>query len=124
MQVKELMKQPYVIDRDMNLSEAASIMGRKNIGSLILVIKNRAKGIITEGDLLDHFGEKSKISSIMSKKIISIGPEEAVDEALRIMKKNKIKRLPVIDKKKNLIGIITLSDIAKRIDDLEGEFFF
>ncbi len=124
MQVKELMKRPHVIERDVSLVEAAKIMSSKGIGSLIFVSRDKAKGIITESDLVKYFGRHKKISTVMSRNIISVGADETIDEAMKIMSENKIKRLPVIDEKKRLVGIISLTDIAANVDKLEGEFFF
>lgn len=124
MQVKELMKEPHVIEEDLMLSEAAKIMAEKKISSLIFVFKGRAKGIITESDLLKSFGKHKRISQIMSKNIITISPEENLEEALKLMRENKIKRIPVIDNKKNLVGIISMVIIAANLDKLEGDFFF
>ena len=120
--VKDIMKEPYVIEKDISLVEAARIMSSKSIGSLIFVSKNRAKGIVAEGDLLKNFGKNKKISEIMSRNIISVSQEENIEVALKLMKDNKIKRLPVMDKGKNLIGIITMTDIAANCDKLEEDF--
>lgn len=124
MQVKELMKEPYVIVNDIDLAETAKIMSSKGIGSLLFIYKGKVRGILTESDLLRNFGKHKKISQIMSKNIINIGPDETIEEALKLMKENKIKRLPVVDKKKNLVGIISMTDIAANVDKLDGEFFF
>jgi CBS domain-containing protein len=124
MLVKELMKQPYVADKDISLLEAARIMSKKDVGSLIFVKNNKAKGIITDSDLLKSFGKSKRISHVMSKNLISIGPDERVEGALKIMKENKIKRLPVVDAKKHLSGIISMTDIAANADILDEEFFF
>ncbi len=124
MQVKELMKEPYIIEKDISLEETARIMSEKRIGSLLFVFKGKAKGIITESDLVRNFGKRRKISQVMSKNIISMGPDETIEDALKIMKENKIKRLPIVDSSKQLVGIISLTDIAANADKLEGEFFF
>ena len=124
MQVKELMKEPYIIEKDISLEETARIMSEKRIGSLLFVSKGKAKGIITESDLVRNFGKRRKISQVMSKNIISMGPDETIEDALKIMKENKIKRLPIVDSSKQLVGIISLTDIAANADKLEGEFFF
>ncbi len=124
MQIKELMKQPYVIDKDISLADAAKLMSSKGIGSLLYVIKGKAKGIITENDLLKNFGKDRKVSEVMSKDIISISYKDNVSDALSLMKKNEIKRLPVVDKDKKLVGIISMTDIAANSADLDGEFFF
>ena len=122
MKVKDLMGQPSIIEKDVNLVEAAKLMSSKGIGSLIFVLKNKAKGILTEGDLVKNFGKHKKISGVMSKNMLSITPEETIDSALQIMNENKIKRLPVIDEKKRLVGIISIMHIASCVDKLEGEF--
>ena len=124
MQVKELMKRPYVIDSDITLPEVAQIMSSKSIGSLIFVSRNRVRGIITESDMLKNFGKNKKVSQVMSKNVITINPEQEISEALGLMKENKIKRIPVIDDQKKLIGIISMRDIAANVNKLEGEFFF
>ncbi len=124
MQVKELMKEPYIIERDISLIETAKILSERRIGSLLFVYKGKARGIITENDLLKNFGKHKNISQVMSRNIISIGPDETIEDALKIMKENKIKRLPVVDSKKQLVGVISMTDIAANYDKIEGEFFF
>jgi CBS domain-containing protein len=124
MQVKDMMVQPNVIERDVSLMEVARLMSSKGIGSLIFVSRSKAKGIITESDLVKNFGKHKKISKVMSKNIISVAPKETVEEALRLMKDNNLKRLPVVDEKKSLVGIISMTDIAANAGKLEGEFFF
>jgi len=124
MNIKELMKSPYVIDRDLDLAETAKLMSAKGIGCLLLVQKGKLKGLISESDLLKNFGKHKMVSQIMSKNIISIGPEDTIEEALKLMKENKIKRLPVVDSQKQLVGIISMTDIAANVEKLEGEFFF
>ncbi|MDO8459691.1 MAG: CBS domain-containing protein [Nanoarchaeota archaeon] len=123
MKVKDAMKQPFVIEKDISFSEAAKIMSSKGIGSLIVVSKGMLKGIITEGDLIKNFNKNGKISSAMNKNVISIDPKEDMTAALAVMRENKIKHLPVVEDSK-LIGIITLTDIAANADELEEDFFF
>ena len=123
MKVKELMKQAYVLDKNLNLSEAAKIMAGKNIGCLVFVSGKKPKGIITERDLLRNFGKNAKVTEVMSKNLITIGPDEELQEALDLMNKNKIKKLPVIEDGE-IIGIISATDLLANVDDLEGDFFF
>lgn len=123
MMVKDLMKRPYVVDKDVALAEAAKIMSSKNIGSLIFVSGNKIKGIVTERDLIKNFSKHEKISQIMSSKVIVTNPDETIDRAADIMRKKGIKRLPVVQDAK-LVGIITLTDIMANFEAFEGEFFF
>jgi len=123
MLVKELMKRPFVVEKNISLAEAAKIMSSKNIGSLLLISGDKVKGIVTEKDLIRNFTKHEKISQVMSSKIISIEPDESLDRAVEIMRDNKIKRLPVLDEGK-LVGIITLTDVMANFEALEEEFFF
>lgn len=123
MLVKELMRQAVVVDRDIPLAEAARIMSEKKIGSLMLVAKTKLKGIVTERDVLKNFGKSKKISECMADKVITIGPKESVNDALAVMQEHQIKRLPVIQNDE-LVGIISLTDIAFHVDELDGDFFF
>lgn len=123
MLVKDLMKTPYVVEKDILLREAAKIMSSKNIGCLMLVSAKKIKGIITERDLMKNFSSNAKISSAMSKNVVSISSEEDLQKALELMNKNKIKKLPVVEDG-DLVGIITATDLLSNADELEGDFLF
>lgn len=123
MLVKELMKRPFVVEKDIGLAEAARIMSDKNIGSLLFTSGNKIKGIVTERDLIKNFSKHEKISQIMSTKVTTVAPDENLDRAVEIMREKKIKRLPVIDNGK-LVGIVTLTDVMANFEALEEEFFF
>ena len=122
MKVRDIMKQAHVVDKDISFGEAAKIMSSLDIGSLIVVKDKKMIGIITAGDILDCFGKKGNIFGIMKKKIVTIESKEDIDSALALMKKNKVKHLPVVDGG-NLAGIVTMTDIDENADELEGEFF-
>ena len=123
MLVKEIMKRPFVVEKDVSLAEAAEIMSNKGIGSLLFVSGDKIKGIITEGDLIKNFGKHEKISQVMTSKVKAIMPEDGLDRALEVMRENKIKRLPVVNGGK-LVGFITLTDVMANFEALEEDFFF
>ncbi len=123
MLIKDMMKRPFIVEKDVGLAEAAKIMSEKNIGSLLFMSGNKIKGIVTERDLIKNFSKHEKISQVMSTKVITIGPDENIDRAVEVMRENKIKRLPVVENGK-LAGIITLTDIMANFEALEEEFFF
>ena len=123
MRIKDLMREAFITEKDMSLADAAKLMSSKEIGSLLYVEKGKIKGILTERDVLKNFGKSKKISDIMSQNVITVEQDEDVNGALGIMTNHKIKRLPVL-KKGELVGIITLTDIAANVDELEDGFFF
>ncbi|MCJ7646970.1 MAG: CBS domain-containing protein, partial [Candidatus Lokiarchaeota archaeon] len=113
------------------LYEAAKMMGEKHIGSLIVMKYNTAVGIITERDMLREVVDKGialekdwlvggvsikevKVEKIMSYPLISISLKSKLKEAAQIMIEKKIRRLAVIESG-NVVGIITASDLIRRL---------
>jgi CBS domain-containing protein len=123
MKVKDVMRQPFIIEKDMGLREAAKIMSSKGIGSLIFMAGDKIKGIITDTDLVRNFSSNGKVANAMSKNVISISPDDSIEKAAALMRKNSIKRLPVLDNGR-LVGIITVTDLIAHSDELEEDFFF
>ncbi len=125
MEIKKVMKKPITIDENKTLKEAASVMSKKNISSLVVIDKkNKIAGIISEKDILDNVSKlKKKISSVMSKNVVKIEAGKSLDDAARLMTERKISKMPIVEKNK-LVGIITSTDIIANSEDLNEEFFF
>jgi len=104
-----------------SIKEAARTLADNHIGSLVVVKKKKPIGILTERDILHVLAEsrddgKDKIGSkevgdVMTNYVISVAPSSTVQKAVKLMTENKIKKLPVIDNKDKLVGIITASDV-------------
>lgn len=116
MLVGEIMNRKVkVIDINATVKEAAEIMNRHRIGSLIVMENNELKGIITERDLLKTLAEGKEpdtvsVKDIMTKDVIVISPNTDIEDAAEIMTRHKIKKLPVVSKG-ILVGIVTASDL-------------
>ena len=125
MKIKEIIKENVIaIGPDLTLKEAAQIMSKNQIGSLAVIENKKILGIITERDVLKNIDSlKSKVSSVMTKKIISIDSDSYVENAAALMAKNKIKRLLVVEGG-SLVGIITATDILANSDRLNDDFYF
>ena len=125
--VSELMTKDVIhtIDQDASVEEAAKRM--KQVGRGCLVVEERARpvGIITERDLVQKvMAEKLipknvRVSLIMSKPVITVGPEALVSDAASIMLQNKIRRL-VVTEGDRVVGVLTVTDFAKFIHRREG----
>ena len=124
MKVNEIMNKVMAVDSDINLKQAAKILSDKNIGSIVVLKKDKILGIVTERDIIDNISSLGKkISSIMTKVVVTIDHNESLDNAALMMAQSKIKRLPVVDKEK-LVGIVTATDIIANSDILNEDFFF
>lgn len=104
------------------IGEVAKLMKKNNIGSVIIVDdeqEKHAKGIITERDIIHKILASEKdpydtpADKIMSKPLRVVEPETTIEEAAKAMEKNHIKRLPVVNQKNELIGILSEGDIMR-----------
>ena len=93
-------------------------MAELGVGALPVVDDSgRLVGIFTERDLLVRVvarrldPEKVRVGDVMTPNPVTIGPDETVEEALRIMNKIRARHLPVVDEKGRLIGIVSIRDI-------------
>ena len=115
--VKDVMNRNVIVGKpDVTLKEASKVMSQYHIGSLVVVEKEKIVGIITERNVLKSVAqgknpELTTVEDIMSKNVITIEPDKKIDEAVELMMKHKIKKLPVVSNKK-LVGIVTCSDIS------------
>ena len=101
-------------DPDISIRDAAKMMTDNHIGGIVLKKDGNVVGLVTDRNLLEALAEEKedeKVSDIMARYVISIGPEATVEHATEIMIKNKIKRLPVM-KGEKLVGILTSTDIV------------
>lgn len=128
MRIKEVMKPVQVINGESSIRDAASLMTKQKIGSLIVLDGKRFSGIITERDILtrvtanNKLPERVMIKNVMTPKMITIDSEALIDDAVYLMLKHKIKRLPVTAEQK-VVGMITSTDIMANSEEL-GQFYF
>lgn len=113
-----MVKDVVTVQTDVSAHEAVKLMNKNRIGCLIAVYNGEILGIITERDLLEKVLEKSKnpkqtkVSEIMTRQVVLGTPDMQLVEATRLMFKNKVKKLPIA-KGNRLMGLITLTDIAR-----------
>ncbi|MCS7134709.1 MAG: CBS domain-containing protein [Candidatus Pacearchaeota archaeon] len=99
-----------------SIEECVKIMAKKKVGSLIIKEGQNLKGIVTEGDIIRAIAKgiklKEKVKKIMTSRLITIKPSADILKASKIMKKKKIRWLPVTIGKK-VVGLITMKDLLK-----------
>lgn len=122
-QVKDIMTRKVVTIADSkNMADAAKIMGKKHIGSLIVMTDAKPIGIVTERDLLSGIlaikrdPAKTRVGSAMSWPLVSIPPEAPIKEAARVMMKRK-GRLAVMENEQ-LVGVVSASDFIRSLPDV------
>ena len=122
--VKDIMsKDVRVVRPDTSAQEIVATLNKFNIGSVIVVQKDKPVGIITIRDILIRIVEQNlaprllTANQIMSSPFTSINVEASVEEAARLMAKKRVKTLPVMDKEK-LVGVVSFTDIAFKVPTL------
>ena len=117
-----MVKNVVTVEAGYTVKHAAYIMNRFGIGCVVVLEEENVVGIITERDLLRKIvavakdPEKTFVREIMSKPVIVGGPDTPLEDAVKLMFKHKIKKLPVVEEyrgKTNLVGLVTLTDIAR-----------
>ncbi|MEM2940638.1 MAG: IMP dehydrogenase [Thermoproteota archaeon] len=108
-----IIKEVVTISREAKVGEAAEIMKKHKISGLPVVENNKLVGIITGRDV--RFTDPSvTVGEAMTKDVVVAKPGVTPDEAVELMKKHKVEKLPVVDKNGTLVGLITYKDVALR----------
>jgi CBS domain-containing protein len=118
------------IDPSETVENAARVMTRFGISSLIVQGGEGILGIVTERDVLTRVvasGRDPKrvtVGEVMTSALISVSPDTPILEAGRIMLKNRIKKLPVVDSigQDRVIGILSLTDVANHQPEVMREY--
>ena len=120
MKVKDVMHRGVTwVQPDTSIREIARIMRDDDIGSVPVGENDRLVGIVTDRDIICRGiadgGDVDTLSArdVMSKPIIYCRADDELEQAIRLMEKNKIRRLPVIDENKRLAGMLALGDISE-----------
>jgi CBS domain-containing protein len=125
MKVKEIRvgdcmrKEVVTLKEDSTVMEAANLMKNHSIGSVVILRDKTPVGIVTEGDITykvvaeGRDPRKTLMKEIMHSKLKMIGPNETIEKVAGILRDAGIKRLPVVNDKGKLIGIIGETDIVR-----------
>jgi CBS domain-containing protein len=129
--VSEIMPQKAVVTVDINDNpsalDVAKLMVKHRIGSVVVIEGNnnnnnkKPVGIITERDIIKKVSAQNKsadqvaVRRIMSSPLITVKSIDSVDTAAETITENKIKRLVVLEQDGSMVGILSVSDIAKKL---------
>ena len=111
---------------DDTIFNALKLMAEKKIGAILVIEKGEIVGIMSERDyarkvvLEGKSSKDSKVSDIMSNKVIYVGTDTMVEECMALMIEKRIRHLPVLENNE-LMGIISIGDVVKAVID-EKEF--
>lgn len=123
-QIRDLMTEnPRTIGPDATVVEAARVMRDDDVGLVPVVEGDRLVGTVTDRDITIRLVAEEKdatsttVREIASTDLITIDPEQDLDEALRLMAQHQVRRLPVVEEDGRLVGIVAQADVARHGDD-------
>src|SRR5438552_10878514 len=122
--IREVMtSNPSTIEPDGNVVEAARIMKQEDAGVVPVTENGRLTGMVTDRDIAIRVvaegkdPQSTKVSEVASTDLVTIDPQQDLDEALRLMAQHKVRRLPVVEEGGVLVGVVAQADIARSADD-------
>ncbi len=104
---------PITMNPGQKLGEVLQIMNQNNISGVPITEGKKLVGILTHRDLRFQKNLHLKIEDVMTKKVITTRAGTTLEQAKEILQKNRIEKLPVVDDKDNLKGLITIKDIEQ-----------
>lgn len=118
MQVREIMTRgAELIDPDMPLREVARRMRQENLGALPVGENDRLIGMITDRDIVVRGVADARIDAavareVMSERVYYCFEEDDLDDAADVMAEHQVRRLPVLNDAKRLVGMVSLADLG------------
>lgn len=123
MLVKDVMSRKIVsVAPEESAAVAARLLARYNVGALpVCTAEGRLKGMVTDRDIVlrcvaaEEDPQRTRVSEIMTRRVISVGAQEAASTATELMAREQVRRLPVEENGK-VIGMVSLGDLATAPD--------
>jgi CBS domain-containing protein len=121
--ISELMtSDPRSVTADSTVAEAARLMRDEDAGIVPITEGERLVGVITDRDIAIKVAaegkdaQSTKVSEIAASNLVTIDPQQDLDEALRLMAQHQVRRLPVVEEDGRLVGILAQADVARHAD--------
>jgi CBS domain-containing protein len=114
---------PRSLESGSNAVDAARLMRDVDVGIVPVVEGDKLIGTVTDRDIAIRVVAEGKdpakttVGEIASRELVTIDPQQDLDEALRLMARHQVRRLPVVEEDGKLVGIVAQKDIAQHASD-------
>jgi CBS domain-containing protein len=119
MKVREIMSRaPALIDPSTTIAEAARTMRNGDLGCLLIGQDEQVFGIVTDRDIVVRAlangtnPTRERVCNVMSSEVLSCFEEQPVENVAKVMAEHGVRRLPVLDRRGRLTGVVSLSDVT------------
>jgi CBS domain-containing protein len=109
---------PHTIQPSASVLDAAQIMRKSDVGDVIVVEGKRLFGILTDRDIVvralaeGRDPESTRVSDICSRELTTVQATASVGTVVRTMREKAVRRLPVVEETGEVVGIVSLGDVA------------
>jgi CBS domain-containing protein len=113
---------PRTVKTGDSIIEAAKLMKGEDAGIAPIVDGDRLVGVVTDRDIAIRVvaegrdPQSTKVEEIASQNVVTVDPQQELDEALRLMAQHQVRRLPVVEEDGRLVGIVAQADVARHAD--------
>ncbi len=108
-----IIEQPYTVSQEQRLQDAISKMNEYNVSGLLVTDDERLVGILTRRDIMFESDGNKRVYDVMTKNVITAKYGIGIEEAKDILHKYRIEKLPLVDEKNRVKGLITAKDIMR-----------
>jgi len=122
--IRDLMTtNPRSLESSSTVVEAARLMRDEDAGLVPVCEGDKLVGTVTDRDIAVRVVAEGKppesitVGEIASRELVTIDPQQELDEALRLMARHQVRRLPVVEEDGKLVGIVAQADIARNASD-------
>lgn len=111
------------IDAEKPVAYAAKMMRDEDVGLAPIVEGDRLVGTLTDRDIAIRVvaegrdPESTKVRDVASTDLVTVDPQQDLDEALRLMAQHQVRRIPVVEEDGRLVGVVAQADVAREADD-------
>jgi len=110
----------WEIQPEASVFDAIKLMADKNIGALVVASHGKLLGVFSERDytrkiaLAGKTSKQTQVKEILSSKVITVTPDDSVEQCMKLMTENRVRHLPVLQNNK-IVGIISIGDLVNWI---------
>ncbi len=110
---------PCAIEAHRSVAYAAKMLKQEDVGLAPIVENGRLVGMLTDRDIVVRVVAEGKdpdsvnVRDVASSNLVTIDPRQELDEALNLMARHRVRRLPVVEEDGRLVGVVAQADVAK-----------
>jgi CBS domain-containing protein len=110
----------YSVSPDAPVLDAIREMAQRSVGALLVMQGSKLLGVLSERDyarkiiLKGRSSSETKVSQIMSSPVLTVQPEQSVNECMRLMTDNRVRHLPVVEGER-VVGVLSIGDLVRAV---------